>query len=219
MSPGERTWSRRWRPPATRSGRAPPRPSANRVRRRRPTSEQPTTSLAAARRASLFVQAVVSISVALAIMVLMAGPADLATMEERNLLALIPATIVQAWAGRRFYRSAWRAARHGSSSMDTLVAIGTSAAWALQRRADARAGDGPGRRPGAGHLLRQRRDHHRARPARPMARGSREGPDDRRHPSTGRAAPDLRPARPWLARGGRRARVGRRRRSPACPSR
>jgi Cu+-exporting ATPase len=78
----------------------------------------------------LLVQAVVSIGVALAIMALMAAPAELATMTQRNLLAIVPATFVQVWAGRRFYRSAWRAARHGTSNMDTLVAIGTSAAWA-----------------------------------------------------------------------------------------
>ncbi len=63
-------------------------------------------------------------------MALMAAPAELATMTQRNLLAIVPATFVQVWAGRRFYRSAWRAARHGTSNMDTLVAIGTSAAWA-----------------------------------------------------------------------------------------
>jgi P-type Cu+ transporter len=78
----------------------------------------------------LLVQAVVSIAVALGIMALMAAPAALATMEQRNMLAFVPATFVQVWAGRRFYRSAWRAARHGTSNMDTLVAIGTSAAWA-----------------------------------------------------------------------------------------
>jgi P-type Cu+ transporter len=78
----------------------------------------------------LLAQAVVSIGVALAIMALMAAPAELATMTQRNLLAIVPATFVQVWAGRRFYRSAWRAARHGTSNMDTLVAIGTSAAWA-----------------------------------------------------------------------------------------
>ena len=33
------------------------------------------------------------------------------------------------WAGGRFYRAAWRAARHGATNMDTLVAIGTTAAW------------------------------------------------------------------------------------------
>src|SRR5205814_1024179 len=33
------------------------------------------------------------------------------------------------WAGGRFYRAAWRAARHGATNMDTLVAVGTTAAW------------------------------------------------------------------------------------------
>ncbi len=93
--------------------------------------ERTADDVARAREARvLLVQAVVSIGVALSIMALMAAPAELATMEQRNLLALIPATFVQVWAGRRFYRSAWRAARHGTSNMDTLVAIGTSAAWA-----------------------------------------------------------------------------------------
>jgi P-type Cu+ transporter len=78
----------------------------------------------------LLIQSVASIAVALGIMALMAAPTALATMEQRNLIALLPATFIQAWAGRRFYRSAWRAARHGTSNMDTLVAIGTSAAWA-----------------------------------------------------------------------------------------
>ena len=35
---------------------------------------------------------------------------------QRNLIALVPATIVQVWAGRRFYRAAWRAARHGTAT-------------------------------------------------------------------------------------------------------
>jgi Cu+-exporting ATPase len=93
--------------------------------------ERTVDDIARAREARvLLVQAIVSIAVALSIMALMAAPVGLATMEQRNLLALIPATLVQVWAGRRFYRSAWRAARHGTSNMDTLVAIGTSAAWA-----------------------------------------------------------------------------------------
>ena len=50
-------------------------------------------------------------------------------MTQLNRLALIPATIIQVWAGRRFYRPAWRAARHGTTNMDTLVAVGTTAAW------------------------------------------------------------------------------------------
>ena len=96
-----------------------------------PAEERTADDLARARSSRfLLIQSVTSIGVALAIMALMASPADLASMEQRNLLALVPATLVQAWAGRRFYRSALRAARHGTSSMDTLVAIGTSAAWA-----------------------------------------------------------------------------------------
>jgi Cu+-exporting ATPase len=45
-------------------------------------------------------------------------------------LLLIQATIVQVWAGGVFYRTAWAAARHGGTNMSTLVAVGTSAAFA-----------------------------------------------------------------------------------------
>ena len=41
------------------------------------------------------------------------------------------ATPVQFWLGARFYRAGWKAARAGSGNMDLLVAIGTSAAYAL----------------------------------------------------------------------------------------
>jgi Cu+-exporting ATPase len=43
------------------------------------------------------------------------------------LLAL--ATPVQFWAGWPFYRAAWAAGRHGGTDMNTLVAVGTSAAY------------------------------------------------------------------------------------------
>ncbi|MDP8950243.1 MAG: heavy metal translocating P-type ATPase, partial [Actinomycetota bacterium] len=43
------------------------------------------------------------------------------------LLAL--ATPVQFWAGRRFYRGAWGALKHGQANMNTLVVMGTSAAY------------------------------------------------------------------------------------------
>ncbi|MEX0761552.1 MAG: heavy metal translocating P-type ATPase [Dehalococcoidia bacterium] len=46
-----------------------------------------------------------------------------------NVVFLLLATPVQFWAGGRFYRSAWAAARHGTSNMNTLVAIGTSTAY------------------------------------------------------------------------------------------
>ena len=79
---------------------------------------------------TLLVKAVVSIAVAIGIMVVMFAPQTSVAMTELNRLVLLPATFIQVWAGGRFYRSAWRAARHGTTTMDTLVAIGTTAAWA-----------------------------------------------------------------------------------------
>jgi len=37
--------------------------------------------------------------------------------------------LVMVITGGHFYRSAWRSARNGSATMDTLVALGTAAAW------------------------------------------------------------------------------------------
>lgn len=43
---------------------------------------------------------------------------------------LLPVTLgVMGWAGRHFYVRAWQAAKHGSSDMNTLVAVGTGAAF------------------------------------------------------------------------------------------
>ncbi|MBI3791154.1 MAG: copper-translocating P-type ATPase [Gemmatimonadetes bacterium] len=39
------------------------------------------------------------------------------------------AIVVMAWAGRDFYVRAWSAARHGGADMNTLVAVGTGAAF------------------------------------------------------------------------------------------
>ena len=44
-----------------------------------------------------------------------------------GLLAL--ATPVQFWAGWRFYKGAWGAIKHGQANMNTLVVVGTSAAY------------------------------------------------------------------------------------------
>ena len=41
------------------------------------------------------------------------------------------ATPVQVWAAAPFYRAAWNAARHGTSNMNTLIAVGTTAAYGL----------------------------------------------------------------------------------------
>ncbi|MCY1704050.1 heavy metal translocating P-type ATPase [Deinococcus sp. SL84] len=47
-----------------------------------------------------------------------------------NWLMLALAVPVQFWVGRRFYRAGWGALRHGSPDMNTLVMIGTTAAFA-----------------------------------------------------------------------------------------
>jgi len=44
---------------------------------------------------------------------------------------LLLATPVQFWLGARFYRAGWKALRAGAGNMDLLVAIGTTAAYAL----------------------------------------------------------------------------------------
>jgi Cu+-exporting ATPase len=45
------------------------------------------------------------------------------------LLQFIIQTPVQFWVGWQFYRGAWAAARHKTSDMNTLIAVGTSAAY------------------------------------------------------------------------------------------
>jgi P-type Cu+ transporter len=46
-----------------------------------------------------------------------------------NIGLLLLATPVQFWAGRRFYRGAWGALKHWQANMNTLVVMGTSAAY------------------------------------------------------------------------------------------
>lgn len=71
----------------------------------------------------------VSLPIGLAMMVLMylPLPTEITTLAP---LLLVAATVVQFWAGSGFYQAAWAAARHGGTNMNTLVAIGTSAAYA-----------------------------------------------------------------------------------------
>ena len=68
-----------------------------------------------------------------------------------------------------------------STSMDTLVVVGTSAAWAYSVARDGRARPLPLRRHRAADLLRQLDRDHRADPDGPLAGGAGEGPDRRRH--------------------------------------
>jgi P-type Cu+ transporter len=90
----------------------------------------PDADLRAREQRRLAVRSLVSIAVSLGIMALMLWPDALGLpMTELNWLLLIPATFVQFWAGGIFMRAALRQARHRTVSMDTLVALGTLAAW------------------------------------------------------------------------------------------
>jgi len=73
-------------------------------------------------------KSLVSLAIGLVMMALMYTPLDIS---ERTLapFLLIAATVVQFWAGRVFYDAAWSAARHFSTNMNTLVAVGTSVAY------------------------------------------------------------------------------------------
>ncbi len=51
------------------------------------------------------------------------------SMPALNWALLVLATPVQFWAGRRFYKGAFGALRHGQANMSTLVVLGTSAAY------------------------------------------------------------------------------------------
>jgi P-type Cu+ transporter len=89
----------------------------------------PDADLRARESAALRLRSVVSIVVALVILAVMLWPQTLLSTDDLNRLAILPATLIQWWAGGRFYRAAWRAVRHGATNMDTLVVVGTTAAW------------------------------------------------------------------------------------------
>ena len=66
------------------------------------------------------------------VMVLMYIPLETLQVTEfqLNVALWLMATPVQFWAGAVFYRAAWGAAKHGTTNMNTLVAVGTSVAYA-----------------------------------------------------------------------------------------
>ena len=87
------------------------------------------TKRQAAEQRRLGIEASFAIVAGVAMMALTLWPGPLVPMEQLNLLLIAPATLVQFWAGRRFYSTAWRAARHRTANMSTLVVLGTTSAW------------------------------------------------------------------------------------------
>ena len=78
----------------------------------------------------LGLEALFALSAGLAMMALSLWPPAGLQLGQLNLLLILPASLVQFGAGRRFYSAAFRAARHGAANMSTLVVLGTTAAWA-----------------------------------------------------------------------------------------
>ncbi|MBA7503142.1 Copper-exporting P-type ATPase [subsurface metagenome] len=68
---------------------------------------------------------ILAAALGLFIMILGFGP----TFAGKPYLLWALATPVQFWAGLRFYRGAWGALRHRTADMNTLIAVGTSAAY------------------------------------------------------------------------------------------
>ena len=78
----------------------------------------------------LQVKAAVSLAVAAAIMAVMLLPwLDGIPQRAANFVFLAMATPVQLWAARQIYASAWAALTHGTSNMNTLIAVGVSVAY------------------------------------------------------------------------------------------
>ena len=84
----------------------------------------------AAERRELLRSAAAATGIGLTMMVVMLWPGGAPwPMERINVWMLAPATFVQFVLGRRFLVRAARGLRHGEASMDTLVSIGTLAAY------------------------------------------------------------------------------------------
>ena len=71
----------------------------------------------------------VALATGLGLMGLMYVPLYIDTMDWLMPAIFVVATVVQFWAGKDIYASAWTAAKHGSTNMTTLVALGTGVAY------------------------------------------------------------------------------------------
>jgi Cu+-exporting ATPase len=90
-----------------------------------PAKGTPTTELDATAdlRRRLVVSAVLSLPV------LVLSMAQGLQFDNWQWLALVLATPVVLWGGWPFHLAAWRSLRHAGATMDTLVSLGTLAAW------------------------------------------------------------------------------------------
>jgi Cu+-exporting ATPase len=71
----------------------------------------------------------IALATGLGLMGVMYIPLYIDTMDWLMPAIFVVATVVQYWAGRSIYASAWQAAKHRTTNMTTLVALGTGVAW------------------------------------------------------------------------------------------
>ncbi|MGW2639265.1 heavy metal translocating P-type ATPase [Streptomyces sp. NPDC001348] len=101
---------------------APPEPAPE----EEPTGTEQDPELAALRRRF-------TVSAALALPVVLLAMVPALQFVDWQWLSLVLASPVVVWGGWPFHRAAWTNARHGAATMDTLVSVGTLAAygWSL----------------------------------------------------------------------------------------
>ncbi|WP_030716025.1 heavy metal translocating P-type ATPase [Streptomyces sp. NRRL S-237] len=104
----------------------PPAPEAAEEVRGEAGAETPDPVLAALRQRLL-------VSVALALPVILLAMIPALQFDNWQWLSLTLAAPVVIWGGYPFHKAAWTNARHGAATMDTLVSVGTLAAftWSL----------------------------------------------------------------------------------------
>ncbi|MFJ7588095.1 heavy metal translocating P-type ATPase [Streptomyces sp. NPDC097617] len=101
----------------------PPAPEAAEEVRAEAGAETPDPVLAALRQRLL-------VSVALALPVVLLAMVPALQFDNWQWLSLTLAAPVVIWGGLPFHKAAWTNARHGAATMDTLVSVGTLAAFA-----------------------------------------------------------------------------------------
>ncbi len=77
----------------------------------------------------ILIKMIVALSVGAVLMLMMFIPESWLSMEWQWRIMFVLATPVQVWAGMQFYKGAWAALRHGTSDMNTLIAVGTTVAY------------------------------------------------------------------------------------------
>ena len=99
------------------------------VREEEPSAEDPHEREYRTLKADFLLAAALTAIILVGSLPMMLGVETPIPMMWLKILLLVIATPVQFWAGRRFYRGAWGALKHGQADMNTLVVMGTSAAY------------------------------------------------------------------------------------------